>query len=191
MFAVISIIFSLLTTGFSTPNETNTITYFFDFASGGLAALALFRRTRITKWLSGLSQRQTILFYSYIPIHFIVLFFLSKGHDGTGYNMIDLTGRWIFIIYFSIFIIEQMINERRTRFFERNRFLIFTGKISYGLYCLHGITLTLGEVLFNEVNFLPSWIRILCLFTANYAAAVVSYYYFELPFLRLKQRFRQ
>jgi peptidoglycan/LPS O-acetylase OafA/YrhL len=62
--------------------------------------------------------------------------------------------------------------------------LVFLGRISYGLYVYHAAALYVSERLFHDV---PR--RAGVGFVLTVAAATVSYYALEMPFLRLKERF--
>lgn len=64
--------------------------------------------------------------------------------------------------------------------------LIFTGKVSYGLYVFHPFCFKLFEIFLNTkfwvVNLLGSLVF-------SYILATLSYYFFETYFLKLKERF--
>jgi peptidoglycan/LPS O-acetylase OafA/YrhL len=62
--------------------------------------------------------------------------------------------------------------------------LVFLGRISYGLYVFHAAALYVTERLFHDV---PRRAGVGLALTV--AAAAVSYYVLEMPFLRLKERF--
>ncbi len=68
----------------------------------------------------------------------------------------------------------------------RNRFLIYSGTISYGLYLLHKIPLDMAQTLHLDRHLsliLP------ILFIGSYASATASWFLLEQPFLRLKKSF--
>lgn len=170
----------------------NTLTYLFDFGSGALAALLIFKNKFLIRKFTNLSKTGTFIFYSYLPIHFLVFYFLNKNSAGVTNNLMGLLSRYLFIIYIALFIIEQMINISRVRIFEENKFLIFTGKISYGLYCFHGITITFINLLVRYFNIdIANWLIVLIYFSINYFIATMSYFYLELPFLKLKEKWRR
>jgi len=67
-----------------------------------------------------------------------------------------------------------------------NRFLVYTGTISYGLYLLHKIPLDAEQSFRLERYPLLSLLAVL---VASYAAATLSWNLLEKPFLRLKRYF--
>jgi peptidoglycan/LPS O-acetylase OafA/YrhL len=68
----------------------------------------------------------------------------------------------------------------------RNRFLVYTGIISYGLYLLHKIPLDVVQIL--HVDSRPLFILPVT-FAGSYAMAITSWFLLERPFLRLKKFF--
>lgn len=190
LFILMSISFTVYAICTHSSSYYNTITYFFDFSCGGLAAILIFRKNRIVNRLKNLSRAGTILFYCYLPFHFILFYFLNNHSSGVTNDLVALMCRYLFIIYIALFIEEQMENNLRTKFFGKNRFLIYTGKISYGLYCFHGITITFINLLLSRFN-ISNWILVIIYFAINYLIASISYFYLESPFLKLKSKWRR
>jgi peptidoglycan/LPS O-acetylase OafA/YrhL len=70
--------------------------------------------------------------------------------------------------------------------------LIYTGKISYGLYCFHGIVLTFGLLIVQKLKIqMPSIVTVFLLLVINYLVSAISYRYVEKPFLLLKNKLRR
>ena len=175
-----------------TASYYSTLTYLFDFAAGGIAAIWIFTENSFVAWMKKLSKAAMYLFYSYLVFHFILFYFLETNSVGQMHDYISLINRYIFIFYISAFIIEQMVNACRTKIFAKSRFLILTGKLSYGLYCFHGITITFVNLLFQHLRLnISIWLLVPIYFLVNYFIAAVSYRYLELPFLKLKTRWRR
>ena len=70
------------------------------------------------------------------------------------------------------------------------RSLAYLGRISYGLYVFHILAIAVAGALAGPLTS-PAHVAAYCLgaFLLTVAAAVLSYTYFEAPFLRLKRRF--
>lgn len=194
----IALAFMIISVGFTTyrilnnvPKYFHTLNYFFDFACGAFGAYSLFYKKQIAGFFSKLKRTQTILFYLALPALIVLFYFLEQNNNPLTSDFAALLFRYCFIIYIAMFIIEQMSNPSRVRIFGKNRFLIFTGRISYGLYCFHGLNITLIGLL--APRFFPNMPGILLfatIFIINYAVAWVSYVYYELPFLKLKSRWK-
>jgi peptidoglycan/LPS O-acetylase OafA/YrhL len=70
--------------------------------------------------------------------------------------------------------------------FFRNRFLTYTGTISYGLYLLHKIPLDVSKEIHADRH---PFLSIFVILVASYVLAAISYAFLETPFLRLKRFF--
>jgi len=84
-------------------------------------------------------------------------------------------------VYLSLFSTQKWFQAVMT-----NRFLIYTGTISYGLYLLHKIPF--GMVQLDQVQRHP-FLYLTIIFVGSYALAVLSWNLLEKPFLKLKRFF--
>lgn len=67
--------------------------------------------------------------------------------------------------------------------------LTFTGKISYGLYMWHMLCFHITGIVFNKLGFSksgPLWFMVAIV--TSYIVAIISFYYFEIHFLKLKRK---
>jgi peptidoglycan/LPS O-acetylase OafA/YrhL len=85
------------------------------------------------------------------------------------------------LVYISLYSDQQWLQAAL-----RNRFLVYTGTISYGLYLLHKIPFNMAQTL--QLNQYPA-IAAPILLAACYAIATLSWILLEKPFLRLKRFF--
>jgi peptidoglycan/LPS O-acetylase OafA/YrhL len=84
-------------------------------------------------------------------------------------------------VYISLFSAQKWLQAVMT-----NRFLVYTGSISYGLYLLHKIPFGMVQALhLDKSRFLP----LPAIFVASYALAALSWNLLEKPFLNLKRFF--
>ncbi len=99
--------------------------------------------------------------------------------------------RWIVFSFTALasasFIYVSMFSKRKwLQAVMNNRFLIYTGTISYGLYLLHKIPFGIVQTLHLDRNpYLPLPI----IFVASFALAALSWNLLEKPFLNLKRFF--
>lgn len=170
----------------------NTLTYLFDFAIGIQAAVLMHRKNRVVRFFKNMSKRHNLLFFLSLPFMFIIIFSLINLAPGALTPWFDLLGRYLFIIFTGLLIIEQMVNENSLLKLKSQRFLIYTGKISYGLYCFHGIVLTFGLVVLQKLNItMPVIVKGLLFLAINYIISAISYRFIEKPFLQLKNKLRR
>jgi len=188
----ISIAYTIYAALYNADGYYNTLIYLFDFAVGILAAVLLHRSGYVVELFKKMTTLRSILFLLLLPVLFIVIFcinFFTPDLFGYWANIIM---RYLFIIYIGFFIIDQMVNEKTFLKLKSQRFLIYTGKISYGLYCFHGIVLTFGLLLLQKIKIdLPVLLQTMILLIANYLIAATSYQLIEKPFLKLKNRLRR
>jgi peptidoglycan/LPS O-acetylase OafA/YrhL len=84
-------------------------------------------------------------------------------------------------VYVSLFYGRKWLQAVMT-----NRFLIYTGTISYGLYLLHKIPVGMVQTL--HLDLYPS-LTLPIIFVASFAIAAISWNLLEKPFLKLKRFF--
>lgn len=186
----VSVSFSVIAILMSASSYFNTLTYLFDFACGAGAAWMVFKSDKAINWLKTLTSLRKKLFYFYIIPHFIFFYFLDHITEGKINEFVGLLSRYVFVIYMALFIGRQVARNSQSTFLAQNRFLIFTGRISYGLYCYHGMTITLTNFLLLKFHILNE-VMIVIYFVINYAIATISYFYLETPFLKLKDKWRR
>jgi peptidoglycan/LPS O-acetylase OafA/YrhL len=155
---------------------------------GGLAALLLSKKSPVINWTEKLKGGKAVIFYCW-PLIQLAVFFLVN--EQVHHYLVLLINRYLFIAYVCLLLTEQLSNPHRISFYGRNRFLILTGRISFGLYCFHGLSITA----FSQVNehfssALSPWLLVPLIFAFNFGLAFASYRYVESPFLRLKDRLR-
>src|SRR5271170_5597809 len=102
-----------------------------------------------------------------------------------------LHARWIVFSFTALasaaFVFVSMFSERKwLKTIMTNRFLVYTGTISYGLYLLHKIPFGLVQTLRLDRNlYLPLPI----IFVTSFGLAALSWNLLEKPFLSLKRSF--
>lgn len=192
LLAGVSIVYTIYAIQNKIPHDFNTLTYLFDFAAGILAAFMLHKDNYIVTYFKNITKSNAVIFILSLPVIFFLIFTVLYFSPSYLAPWLDVLGRYIFIIYVALFIIEQMVNERTPVKLSKQRFLIYTGKISYGLYCFHGIVLTFGLVILQKLDFtIPVIIRAFLFLAVNYFISAISYRFIEKPFLRLKNKLRR
>jgi peptidoglycan/LPS O-acetylase OafA/YrhL len=104
----------------------------------------------------------------------------------------SLDARWIVFTFTALasgsFIFVSLFSPQRwVRAVMGNRFLIYSGIISYGLYLLHKIPSGVVQTLHLDRH---PWLPFPFIFVTSYLLAAVSWFLLEKPFLSLKRFFQ-
>ncbi len=190
--AGISIGYTIYAAQTSADGYYNTLIYLFDFAVGILAAVLMQQGSYVIEVFKKMTPIKGFLFLLLLPVLFMVIFCITYFVPNLFGYWTDIIMRYVFIIYTGFFIIDQMVNEKTFLKLKLQRFLIYTGKISYGLYCFHGIVLTFGLLALQKLPIkMPEIVSVFLLLAVNYIVSAISYHYIEKPFLLLKSKMRR
>ena len=167
--------------------QYHSISVIGDMAFGGLLAYyCIFNRgfrdsvARLPKWSIACVYIITVLFYLFRKEIFIGYFMPFE--------------RLFFAAAFGMIILEQNFSEHSLFKMSRFKLLSKMGVYTYGLYCLHMISLKLTDQGIRMMGFdirqTSTCIMVAALaFFISIGMALISYRYFESRFLRLKNKF--
>lgn len=193
--SIVLILISLIFRGYYTLFEQNeneiffhTFSAFGNFGIGALVAILCFNKNRIFKNFTSIPTFINLMVY----LAFFGFIFLYNNFFFSSYYQIF--ERLIFSCFFGYIIIEQSYNKNSVFKFGRIIGFSYLGKISYGLYCFHGLIITLlikgfkyfsyEETLVDSLIFYPIIIFVLTVFISS-----LSYRFYEGWFLKQKKRF--
>jgi peptidoglycan/LPS O-acetylase OafA/YrhL len=169
----------------------NSLTYLFDMMAGAYTAYLFKNNSHVLKYIKKLIGIKSILFYSFLPALFFIVFLIDMPLDKVNHNRLNALQNFIFVIYICLVIIDQMVNTSSIVKLSKQKLLVFTGKISYGLYCFHGLVIGVTAIFFKKLNIeLPSFINVIFLLGVTFLCAIISYKFVEKPFLSLKDKLR-
>jgi peptidoglycan/LPS O-acetylase OafA/YrhL len=192
IFACVSITFIFFQTLAGAGIYFHTLSYLIDMMCGALAAYCIERKNKIYYFINDFTRSQTVIFYMFLPLLFIIYFVVDRELTGVGYYLNTEIFRVMFIIFCSLVVMEQMREQPSLFNLSGNRFLVYTGKISYGLYCFHGFVISFGNLLLLKLNIkIPGLIQATVYLLLTFLFAGISYNYIEKPFLKLKDRLRR
>lgn len=153
------------------------VTQFDCMMLGAMGAIMYYRKT---EWFCKLCAHPIVASLAWI------LFFTS----GLYANYIPSPIRNEYIALISLFVIVAGLLRKPLL---ENRVMNYLGQISYGIYVIHPILLYVFTRLINPADYLPNAIAVVVVFVTITALtiglAAISYKYFEMPFLKLKNRF--
>ena len=166
----------------------HTLSIIGNFGVGSLAALFCFNNSSFFQYLSFIPK--SINYFIYLSF-FCLIFLYAKLFSTPFMQIIE---RLVFSCYFAYFIIEQSYNTNSILKFGRIPLFNYLGKISYGMYCFHGIVITILIKGLNYFNYKEKLIDSLVLyplivFCVTLLISVLSFKYFESWFLRKKKKF--
>jgi peptidoglycan/LPS O-acetylase OafA/YrhL len=162
--------------------QWNTITQLDTLLSGVLLALILERpgvadsARRVAGWLS-------------IPLALGWLWLLSRT-DLAKENVTSKTLDFVWLWLLGAGVVGSLVVRRGwVHRLLAHRWLVWLGRISYGLYMYHEITLWLGRSFFGAIGWFPNKeiLTTLGCLGLTVGAAAASYYGLERPFLRWKR----
>ena len=85
-----------------------------------------------------------------------------------------------------------MVNIKPVINLSNKKLLVYTGKISYGLYCFHGFVISFVILLLKKTGLiLPNIVSGFIFLLLTFLLATLSYYFIEKPFLNLKDKLRK
>lgn len=188
LLVIISLIFRVYYIDESLQLYFNTISALGNFGIGGIAAHIAFYNTPFFNKLININKNQTILLY--LTLILSVIFFNQLNN----FKLFTIFSRLYFSLLFAFFIIEQ--SHGRNRFFNpgKSKILNHLGKISYGLYCFHGVVITVLIKLLEQSSILETYWHVflfypIIILLLTIAIAHLSFVHFEHYFLKLKAKF--
>ena len=159
----------------------------FYFTGTTMDALAIGAMLAVKEKNSTLSKRSLTFYlncFSFIIGSALVLWLFSGGK---GLLIIQaFKGTFIASIYY--LLLSMIINSHKGSLVKKllnQKFLLYTGKISYGLYVYHVLCFSLYSKYFKTSYLLVDF---LCCLLLSYAVASLSYYLLEAQFLSLKEK---
>ena len=183
---LISLLFRVCFINDSLSLNFHTVSALGNFGIGALTAILAFKYPHFISKLQSLT-RNTILF-----VYLIIFSFFILMPNLLENNFFIITQRVLFSIFFSFIILEQSYCDKSIVKVSRIKYFNFFGKISYGLYCYHGIIITiilqmsgfLSESLLNSLVLYP-----IIIFVSTLAISQISFRFYESKFLNFKSKF--
>ncbi|MEQ9063016.1 MAG: acyltransferase [Vicingaceae bacterium] len=166
----------------------HTVSTLGNFGIGGLLAWGLKERKNFIINVVNLGK------ISCYAIYALIILLVICYHQAMDFRWFRWSARLIYSVLFSFVI----LNQARGKFipFELGRIKAFDylGKISYGLYCYHGVVITLLVVVIRTFDIHENLATAFLLwpvviFGLTVLLSHLSYRFFESHFLKLKSRF--
>ena len=158
-----------------------SVTSFQSMMFGAIGAILYYNKNRVFLLLTTNKIIQIIAW-----MFFVVAWFFEKHIPAVFRNDI--------IAFFSLILVMEQVGTESKLINMENRFFDFIGKISYGIYVIHPLVIFVLSYFWRKSNLTihPGFqYPIICFLTSVFTIilAYLSYYYYELPFLRFKDKF--
>lgn len=185
LFIITSLIFRFIFINESAMLYYHTVSVLGNFGIGMVVAYIA------THWRTIESFENSKIISAFIYVLLIVsLIFYNRI---SGLWLVEWGGKLYFSVLFGYVILEQCFFKNRLFNLGKNSKVRYLGKISYGLYCFHGVVITLllklGSFLqFDESGLHQLVVYPLLIFAVTILVSSLSYKYYEGLFLKLKNK---
>ncbi|MBL0144567.1 MAG: acyltransferase [Chitinophagaceae bacterium] len=170
----------------------HSLTYLNEMMAGAYLAYSIKQNNKIIQFVRSFNWKQSLIFYFFIPLFFVAYFFLDKMCNGIANNILYVIMRMLFIIHCCLLVADQLFNINSIFNLANKKLVVYTGKISYGLYCYHGFVISFGTIGFKKSGIiLHPLLSTFILLIITFIIASFSYRYIEKPFLKLKDKLRR
>lgn len=159
-----------------------------NFAIGSLLAYISFYKTPIFSRVLQLKKGGILFIYLIIALNFV---FYHTIYSSPIFIVLE---KIIFSVFFGFIIWEQSFSENSIIKLGRWKKINYLGKISYGLYCYHGVVITVVFKIAEQCSQANNFAQVLffnplIIFMFTVALSVVSYELVEKRILKLKNKF--
>lgn len=163
----------------------NSLNWIGNFAIGSLVAYF------VAKGRKHFNIPKAVTALIYLVFIFNLLFYNSIYAS----EVMTIIERLIGSLFFAFILIDQTFNENSLFSFRNNNKLKYLGKISYGLFCYHGLVILLFSRFiqhFSQLN-TPLYVFLICpliTFALTVLVSAISYEYVEKPIMRLRYKIK-
>lgn len=167
----------------------NSLSWIGTFAMGGLLAWFCAHKGKAFESLKKIPVWFTSLIYTLFVLNFI---FYTRIYASD--NMV-VAERFIASLFFAFLIFEQSFCEKHLFQFGKIPFVNYLGRISYGLFCYHGLIILIYGQTTQDFIGIDSPLAVLLInpviiFVLTLVIASFSYEYFEKPIMSLRRQYR-
>jgi len=168
--------------------KLNTLCLLVNFAVGALGASTVVKKGKVFLYI--LTVPRPLIIFVYLLTFFLVSFY----NQLVFHEFMMVIKNTLISVLFIFIILEQSLAETSFVKFGKIGVLNFLGKLSYGLYCFHGIVITLILKLTSNTSYVQSNFDVYLAFpffvlTISILMAHFSYHYYERFFLRFRKKF--
>lgn len=167
----------------------NSLNWIGNFAIGSLLAYYAMKGGKVLESLQKLSK--TTISIIYILFLLNLLFYASIYSS----DIMTILERFLGSLFFVFILFEQAFCENSLFKLDKLPKLGYLGKISYGLFCYHGLVILLFTRFINHFGWLNNSLSVflinpLITFALTVLLSAISYEYFEKPIMRMRYKLK-
>jgi peptidoglycan/LPS O-acetylase OafA/YrhL len=186
---VASIVFRVHFSGQSLHLYFSTINWLPHFALGSLIAYLGINGGKLFEKLKNIPHLLIIAVYFLFILNLLFYNYIYASY------VMTILQRFIDALFFAFFIFEQNFCTNRFINPGKSKKLSYLGKISYGLFCYHGLVILLFTQAVQQIGWLNNslfvfFINPVLTFVITIVVAAMSYKYFEKPIMSLRDKFK-
>lgn len=167
----------------------NSLSWIGTFAGGGLLAYFCINKGKVFERIKNLPRWVIIAIYFLFILNFAFYKQLYASDFMTAIERLSAT------LFFGFMIFEQAFCEKHLFQLGTIPFMSYLGRISYGLFCYHGLVILVYEQLTQHINGIDNpWavflINPVVIFVLTIIISAISYKYFERPIMSLRHKYK-
>jgi peptidoglycan/LPS O-acetylase OafA/YrhL len=184
-----SFLFRLWNAGNAQVLEMHTFSCISDLSVGGLAAFLCFTSKAFIRTIQNIRMPTIALLYLCTG-----LIYFYRKEIFFGNSVLIAIDRLVVSFLFALIILEQIYCINSLFKIGRLKLISRLGEYTYGLYCLHMIGILIAATLLDRLALNRSLWQIIIFegglsFLITIGLGILSFKYYETPFLKLKERF--
>lgn len=186
---VASMAFQFLSVHQSINLYFNSLSWIGTFAAGGLLAYFCLHKGRVFERMKNTPQWVIASVYVLFILNFI---FYDRIYASGFMTALE---RLSAILSFGFILFEQAFCEKHLFQLGKIPFFNYLGKISYGLFCYHGLVILIYEKSTQTISWINSpfavfFINPIVIFVVTVVISALSYNYFEKPIMSLRHKYQ-
>jgi len=192
-FCILSIIASLVFRYFYLHDFANvyfnSLSWIGTFGSGGLLAYFCINKGKAFERLQKIPVWITTSVYALFILNFCFYKYIYAS------DIMNVLERFSASLFFAFLIFEQSFCEKHLFQFGKIPFINYLGRISYGLFCYHGLVILIYEHYTQNINGIDSPLAVflinpIVIFVVTIGISALSYNYFEKPIMSLRYKYQ-
>ncbi len=145
-----------------------------------LAYVSIYQKSQLDRWLRFFTRQRMMGLY----ICFFILIFLNYRLSRF-FHLGDIISVFAFPLMSVIILIDQAFSPHTLFQLSNWKWASIGGKMSYGIYLLHMVTIMLSLYAYQEYH-LSFWLAMVMVVVLTVLLVVMSHYFIEKPFLKMK-----